>query len=78
MSLSVMQREIEARRQALAFAVADVEEAARDLARPAHWARAARGVFARRPEVCLALAFGVGFWIGLSGSRRPAPPAPIR
>ena len=75
-SLSVMQREIEARRQELAVAVADVEAAARDLTRPAHWARVARGVFERHPEVCLAMAFGVGVWIGFkTAPRREISPA---
>ena len=76
-SLSVMQREIEARRQELAFAVADVEQAARELTRPRHWVGVARGVFARHPEICLAMAFGVGFWIGARSTRR-APPEPTR
>ena len=62
--LVVLQRDIEMTRQEIAAAVMDLEVAAKRLASSDHWKGVAKTTYQQRPWVFLALAAGLGFYVG--------------
>ena len=75
--LVVLQRDIEMTRQEVAAAVMDLEVAAKRLASSEHWKGVAFDTYRQRPYVFLALAAGLGFYLGTKvWPRVPEPVGP--